>query len=161
MTAPSGRNKNEIPRDAQESHFYSARTESLAVELAIARGGLEWESEVVAAWHRLSRVPRRSSADENKVSEEWQRLHKEFHLEVFKACGCQPIMELASNLFDSTEFYRCWVARLVSPGARDVEGEHQRIVDAIVARDAALASAAIRDHYEATVKVIMDAGVRV
>lgn len=147
-------------QELQDVTELRVRTETLAVELAISRGDINWEAGLIAALYRLNKVPRRREDDPSQVSNEWQVLHKEFHLKVLEACDCKPIMDLASDLFDSTELYRCWVAKLVSPESRDVDGEHQRIVDAIVAKDAEAASVALREHYEATVKVILEAGLK-
>ena len=89
----------------------------------------------------------------------WQVLHKEFHQKIISACNCEPMLRISSDLHDSTELYRCWAAQLVAPEIRDVEGEHQAIVDAVLARNAEAAAHALRVHYEATVEVVLKSGL--
>ena len=42
---------------------------------------------------------------------------------------------------------------------RDVEGEHRGILEAALARDADRLAALLRAHYEATVQVVLNAGL--
>lgn len=135
------------------------QTESLAMKLAIERGELDWESEIIAANYQLRRTPRRSVDNPNRVDFTWQDLHKGFHLKLLEASNCEPMIRIASDLFDSTELYRCWAAQHVAPDTRDVEGEHQAILNAIIDRDSERAAAAIRFHYEATVEVVLRSGL--
>lgn len=135
------------------------QTESLALKLAIERGDLDWESEIVAAHYQLSQTPRRNQDDPHRVDYAWQTLHKAFHIKLIKASECEPMIRIAADMFDSTELYRCWAAQFVAPDTRDVEGEHQAIVEAITNRDAEQASQALRLHYEATVEVVLASGL--
>ena len=135
------------------------QTESLALKLAIERGDLDWESEIVAANYQLSRTPRRNQDDPHRVDYAWQTLHKAFHIKLIKASECEPMIRIAADMFDSTELYRCWAAQFVTSDTRDVEGEHQAIVEAIINRDAEQASQALRLHYEATVEVVLASGL--
>ncbi|QGU08107.1 HTH-type transcriptional repressor CsiR [Corynebacterium occultum] len=137
------------------------QTETLALKLAIERGDLDWESELIALHHQLTRTPLHSPEDPNRMNLTWQTLHKAFHLKLLEACDCEPMLKIASDLFDSTELYRCWAAQHVTPDARDVAGEHQEILDAVLTRDRDKAGAALRVHYETTVQVLLAAGLTV
>jgi len=134
-------------------------TEELAARLAVERGDVVWESEVMAVHHQLARIPRRSAADPDHVDPAWQKAHKAFHLKLLEASACRPMLKLASDLSDATELYRCWAAPHVEPGSRDVEGEHREILAAALARDAAELARLLRAHYEATVRVVLDSGI--
>ncbi|MCG2623050.1 GntR family transcriptional regulator [Arthrobacter sp. I2-34] len=134
-------------------------TEELATRLALERGDVVWESELTAAHHQLARTPRRSPEDPAHVDADWQKAHKAFHLKLLEACGCPPMVKLASDLADSTELYRCWAAPYVKPNARDVEGEHRDILNAALARDAGKLAELLRSHYEATVRVVLESGL--
>lgn len=136
-------------------------TEALAARLAVARGDVVWESEVMAVHHQLTRIPRRAAEDPSHVDPAWQKAHKAFHLKLLEACACQPMLKLASDLSDATELYRCWAAPHVEPGRRDVEKEHRDILAAALARDAEELTRLLRSHYEATVRVVLDSGIAV
>jgi DNA-binding GntR family transcriptional regulator len=134
-------------------------TEALAASLSVARGDLQWESELIAAHHQLSRVPRRDSAAVGKITEEWTAVHKAFHAKILEASACPVMTRLAANLADSTELYRRWAAPSTAAALRDVECEHLGILEAALARDAEGLAALLRAHYEATVQVVLDAGL--
>jgi DNA-binding GntR family transcriptional regulator len=135
------------------------RSEALAIELAIARGGLGWESRLVAAHHELAHTPRRRSDDHTQYSDDWARAHAKFHLTLIEGCQVPVLISLTSQLADSTEFYRRWSAPSPAASRRDVESEHSRILEAVLAGRASLASALLRDHYERTVQIVLDSGL--
>ena len=134
-------------------------TEALAARLSVERGDLAWESGLIAAHHNLARTPRRRADDPAQVSEAWSRAHRAFHLKLLEACDCQAMVSLSSNLADSTELYRRWAAPSPAASGRDVEREHEILLDAAVSRDAEALARLLREHYEATVQVVMDAGL--
>jgi DNA-binding GntR family transcriptional regulator len=135
------------------------RTESLALELTIQRGDLAWESELIACHHQLSRTPRRGKDDPHHVFEAWAIAHRAFHAKLIEACNVPVLINLSRQLSDSTELYRRWAAPSPAAGVRDVEREHSDILEATLARDAALASQLLRKHYETTVDVVLNSGL--
>jgi DNA-binding GntR family transcriptional regulator len=58
-------------------------------------------------------------------------------------------------LRDSAEIYRCWSAQYVGEYDRDVAGEHQRILDAALRRDADEATTALSEHIELTTEILL------
>ena len=134
-------------------------SEALAADLSVTRGDMQWEADLVAVHHQLANTPRRDPKDPTHLNEQWQILHKNFHMMLLSACDCQPMVKLASDLSDATELYRAWAAPSVAAGARDVEKEHQDILDAALARNAKQLSKLLREHYEATVKVVLESGL--
>ncbi|CAN5230822.1 GntR family transcriptional regulator [soil metagenome] len=135
------------------------RTESLAAELAIERGDLDWESDLIAAHHQLSRTPRRGTDDPEHVADNWSEVHRNFHAKLIEACRVPVLIELSRRLSDSTELYRRWAAPSPAASSRDVEREHEELLAAALGRDAALTSALLRDHYEKTVQVVLESGL--
>jgi len=135
------------------------RAETHALCLAIQRGDLSWESELIAAHHKLSRTPRRSEADPQHVADAWAEAHREFHNKLIEACRVPVLLELSRQLSDATELHRRWAAPSPAASHRDVEREHQDILSAILARDVDQASALLRDHYERTLQVVLDSGL--
>ena len=51
--------------------------ERIALSRSIARGDLKWETSLVAAWHRLSRIPQPRLEDPD--AHRWVAAHAEFH----------------------------------------------------------------------------------
>lgn len=135
------------------------RTEELALELAIERGDLQWESDVTAAHHALSRTPRRGANDPEHVAESWALAHRAFHRRLIEACDVPVLLSLSNHLADATELYRRWAAPSEAALSRDVEAEHEAIMRAALSRDAPRAAALIREHYERTVDVVLQSGL--
>lgn len=133
--------------------------ESLALRLAIERGGVSWESELVAAHHQLVRTPRRSVADPYRTSEEWSTAHRTFHATLIEACRIPPLLAMCANLFDATELYRRWSAPAPKGFSRDVEAEHAGILEATLGRDTELAVARLCEHYRVTATILMEIGL--
>lgn len=134
-------------------------TENLAATLAVQRGDVDWESELIAAHHKLSRTPRRLPEEPGTLNPQWSAAHREFHQMLLAPCNCEPMTQLSSNLANFTELYRRWSAPSQAAVKRDVEKEHQQILDAALVRDAPLLTELLRKHYEATVQVVMDSGL--
>jgi DNA-binding GntR family transcriptional regulator len=134
-------------------------TEDLAAHLATQRGDLAWESRLTASHHRLDRTPRRLSDEPSHINPEWATAHREFHHELIAACESDAILRLSSNLADSTELYRRWAAPSKAASQRNVEAEHKHLLDAALAHDGDELGRSLRSHYEATVAVVLKAGL--
>lgn len=128
--------------------------ESVAVRRAVAKGSVDWESGVVAAHHRLERTPMREGKP-SRISDSWEEAHAAFHRAVLDGCCSPRLMEITNALRDSAELYRRWSG--VQDPNRDVAAEHRRIMDAVLARDADEAAAALRDHYDRTLGILVGA----
>ena len=131
-----------------------------ALREAIRLGDVDWEAEILAIQHRLANCVTREPHDPTKVREEWQRLHRVFHRTLIAACGSSWLMRFHDQLFDQTIRYRSVAAAYETQRQdlrKDVAGEHARIVEAVIARDADAAAAAIEKHYMTTASVIIEA----
>lgn len=132
------------------------RLEGYGVELAVQRGDLAWESEVIAAHHTLERTPRRRPEDPHRISPEWLVAHQAFHAKILEPCAVVPLLELAATLADATVLYRQWTAPTQAAESRDIEAEHRAILEAVLARDPAAAQQRLREHYRRTTEVIRE-----
>ena len=133
--------------------------ESLCLKRAIEIGDVNWESRLVAAFHRLSRTPERAPADPIRSNDEWAVAHAAFHLALVEGCDSPWLLRLHSQLYDQSERYR----RLSIPLAkqeRNVGQEHQRILDATLKRDAKKAVALLTEHLTATTNILLAAKVK-
>lgn len=134
-------------------------TEELATALAIERGGLEWESALMAAHYKLAKAPRRCTENPVQFTPAWGKAHREFHQLLLAPCACPPILYLSANLANSTLLYRRWAASSTAAAHRDVEAEHEGLLQAALDRDASALGTLLRAHYEASAQVILDAGL--
>ncbi|CAN5392521.1 FCD domain-containing protein [soil metagenome] len=135
------------------------RSEGFALELAIQRGDLVWESGLIAAHHQLAKTPRRAPDDPSQIADAWSDAHREFHRKLIEPCNVPVLTNLARHLDDTIGLYRRWAAPSTAAASRDVEREHQAILDAVIARDADLAARLLRAHYETTMDVILVSGL--
>jgi GntR family carbon starvation induced transcriptional regulator len=128
--------------------------ETLALRHSIAKLDESSEEELVLAFHRLARsqrqVPQQNNVAEH--SEEWERLHKAFHMLLLDRCGSSLLLGFCSGLMDQSVRYRN-LSMNTNPSKQRREGaaeEHKAILDAVLDRDADLACRLLEDHYRAT-----------
>lgn len=126
-------------RDVTESRIH---IETLALRLAIERGGDAWEAAILAAHHRLSRKPR---SDDLLIDPLWEELHRAYHISLLAACGLPSLLGFYRTLSDNFDRYR----RLAVLAARRhprPKSTHGAIVKAVLARDTARAEKLLSDH---------------
>ncbi|ATI42574.1 hypothetical protein CBW24_11525 [Pacificitalea manganoxidans] len=124
-----------------------ADVESLALRYAIAAADLDWESEILAALHRVNRTPRDN--DDPDRFEAWEQAHSDFHQALISGCALPTLLRFCATLHLQTDRYR----RLLLPGTApdlDVAQEHAAIAEAAVARDTDRAAALLHDHIQRT-----------
>lgn len=127
--------------------------ETLCLRASIERGDLVWETRIVAAWHRLSRLSQTEAGRGEHLSEVWAKAHADFHAELVNACGNDWLLRMRAMLYEQSERYRRMCVPLQSE-ARDVPAEHQAIFDAVMARDIPRATAALEDHLRRTAAIV-------
>jgi DNA-binding GntR family transcriptional regulator len=135
------------------------RSEEFGIGLAIERGDLSWESELIAAHHTLERTPYRDTTNDAQLTEAWNRAHQAFHAKLLEACGVPVLIDLCSTLSDLSQLYGRWAANATRFTGRDVAKEHREILAAALERDAKTASRLIREHYQITLDSILKSGI--
>ena len=123
-----------------------------ALRLAMARGGADWEADILAALHKL----KRRIADDTRGFREgdaaFDSLHKTFHAALIGACGSPRLLAAQSQLYDESYRYR----RLMMgsfPGANAFLRIHEQLADLVVSR-AETAAEALGDHIAATLTLV-------
>jgi len=126
--------------------------ETEALRQSMVHGDEAWESQVVAAFYRLSKVEER--LDENPIGalNEFEDRNREFHEALIAACPSRWLHHFYSLLYQQSERYRRMaITKRTIP--RDVHAEHRAIFDATLARDVELALKLTTDHIERTLTV--------
>ena len=128
--------------------------EGIAIRWAIERGGVAWEADIVAAFHRLRRHDKSEAGRPGHVSEAWRREHRDFHHALVAGCGSPLLLSTREALFDQAERYVALSIAQRSPPRDDV-AEHRRLMEAMLARDPDGAIAANRQHIERTTEKVL------
>ena len=132
-----------------------ARTalESTMLPMAINLGSADWEGDIVAAFHRLSRTPLPNDPAAIADASLWELRHRSFHHALVAGCGSPWLLRLHGQLVDQSERYR--KIRILhhqesQAQVRDVNAEHQAVMEAVLRRDAELAVVLMTKHLVAT-----------
>lgn len=124
-----------------------------ALRQSIAHGDENWETDVVAAFHRLSRADEALSTADAEAISNWEVRNQAFHEALISACPSRWLKQFAAILYNQAERYR----RLML-GYIDIEGspvkaewprqkqEHADIFDAALKRDVARAAERLTAH---------------
>ncbi len=122
--------------------------EAVAIRKAIELGDDRWEATIIARFHELSKRPIMTAG--LALDPEWEARNVAFHESLYAACGSPYLMLFCRKLSDRFSRYRrLWVRH--ADLARDVAGEHQQIMEAVVRRDAATAVDLLHRHRMTTI----------
>jgi DNA-binding GntR family transcriptional regulator len=130
------------------------QVEQMAGRMAVARGDVEWETQVLSSFHRLSRIENQPWSEE--LIESWSIAHRQFHEALVMGCGSPWTLRLCRLLYDKSERYRNLSAVEGKERGRDVTAEHKALADAAMARDADALCRAIEAHFGLTTRLIVD-----
>lgn len=126
--------------------------ETEALRQSILAGDENWESQVVAAFYRLSKVEERLAENPIGAMGEFEERNREFHQALIAACPSRWLHHLNALLYQQSERYRRMaIAKRTVP--RDVHAEHKAIFDATLARDVERACKLTGEHIERTLTV--------
>lgn len=128
--------------------------EQMALRMAVAKGDLEWETQVLSSFHRLSRLENQPWSEELMAS--WAAAHQQFHEALVMGCGSPWSVKLCRLLYDKSERYRNLSATEGKERGRDIMGEHKELADAAMARDADALCRAMEAHLAMTTKLIVE-----
>lgn len=127
--------------------------EGTALRRAIEIGDDIWESNLVAARHRLILLER-SKDDEESNKETWEIRHRDLHEHLIAGCNSPWLIHLNGLLYDQFDRYRN-LSNKYRLWDKRVSLEHKNIVDAALARDAKLAVRLLQKHIDHAAEVII------
>jgi DNA-binding GntR family transcriptional regulator len=121
--------------------------ECTALRTAIETADAGWESEVLAAHHRLRKVEERLAPGDEALLDEWEKRHREYHEALIAGARSRWLRRFQRILYDQADRYRrLYLAEFFVPPA--VHEEHNRILAATLDRDADTACRELADHIE-------------
>jgi DNA-binding GntR family transcriptional regulator len=134
--------------------------ETLCLRSAMEAGGIEWETGIVASFHRLVRTPEFVGEDDKlTVSEAWASAHSEFHSALLAACQSRWMLRLRDTLYNQSERYRRLSVplRIRADGSKSLtnqEQDHRNLMDAVLSRDPDAACKVLYDHLNRTADLV-------
>jgi GntR family transcriptional regulator, carbon starvation induced regulator len=127
-----------------------------ALRESIGLGGDDWEAEILASYHRLSKIESRLPDGPVVLNAQWSQHHRAYHCALLAACSSQRQLTLSTSLFDQAERYRQFSARNRLVLKRKDE-EHKTLLNAVLNRDANQAVALLAEHIESTQRNVLAA----
>ena len=127
--------------------------ESIAIRKAIQLGYDNWEGNILAKLHQLSK--RAMSLPDGKLDPEWEARNAAFHESLYAACDSPMLISFIHTLAERySRYLRLW-ARHAEAG-RNVPAEHEKISKTVLGRNTDKAVVLIREHRMATTKSLLD-----
>ena len=126
--------------------------EEIALRRSVAEGDASWEASVLSTAHRLRRTPRVVDEAPNL---DWLTQHEAFHRALVNGADSPRLLTLNSQLYQQLERYRILAWNV--DRSRDVDAEHQMLVDSALDRDADELVRLARSHFEHTAALIVEA----
>lgn len=117
--------------------------ESHALRQSVQTGDLDWEAQVVAAYHKLHVREQQMMAGNEQAREDWKNADWQFHHATIAGCGSRSLLDLHGAVFD--KYLRYQMLTLTFRGEVAAR-EHLALRDAVLARDADKAVSVLRDH---------------
>ena len=138
--------------------------ESSCLKSAITRGDIEWETNIVAALHRLVRTPLRAAGDPHRGNDEWSAHHALYHQALVGSCDSPLLLHIRDTLYAQSERYRRLSLPLTEFGGaaayvRDVNREHTEIAEAVIRREVELAITLMAAHFQKTTDMVLESKV--
>tara|TARA_R110002096_G_scaffold19729_32_gene65873 strand:+ start:3455 stop:4132 length:678 start_codon:yes stop_codon:yes gene_type:complete len=134
-------------KDLQDITRLRIMLECEAISESIRHGDDEWEANIVAAFHRLSKI----ESDREHGFAQWESRNQEFHEALIAACDSAWLLKIRRLLYEQHKRYRL-ISILEHDETRDVNAEHEAIMRAVLNRDEATACAATESHIMRTVE---------
>jgi GntR family carbon starvation induced transcriptional regulator len=123
---------------SRENLFDLMRTrieiESIALRWSLEKGGVEWEADLLGAFHRLSRQTKIDPANPDAISEAWSKEHADFHAALVAASGSPTLLSIRARLFEQAERYVA-LSIMSSGPLRDDVTEHKNLMRAALNRE--------------------------
>ena len=125
--------------------------ENEVLKLSILNGDDDWESKVVGAFHRLSKV---EHSTDNDINIDLEKYNKIFHDSLLSACESKTLIRFYHILYDQHKRYR-HLAREAIHIKRNIHSEHTDIYEAALNKDVKSALKANEIHIRKTAEIVI------
>jgi len=132
--------------------------EQACLRRAISKGDAEWEGRIVGAFHSLSRIPLACPINPKNINADWVAQHSKFHDALVNACDLKWLLQIRTNLYEISERYRA-LSVPIDSGSRNIDSEHQKIMELVIDRDKKAACRAMADHLNTTTQIILSSNM--
>lgn len=123
--------------DLRDILLMRLQIEKLGLARSMARGGIQWESSVVAALHRLRHADARvQESPDDLTALEWDEASRGFSMALIEASGSPRLIDMAGKFYNQARRFRLALLRegRIDFAARAARQDALR--DAILAKDA-------------------------
>ncbi|VBB07731.1 transcription regulator hth gntr [Lucifera butyrica] len=128
--------------------------EGVALQLAISKGDVLWESNIVALHHHLEQIPKYSMDNNIRVNDDWSIIHGKFHRALIEACDNPVLLDICNRLWNMSELYRNW--SIPRENNRPIVAEHKTLMQAVLARDSNRALDLYNAHIRLTIDILIE-----
>ena len=141
--------------DLQDLSNTRVLLETNALRESIESGDDTWESGIIASFHHLSKAQDALERGAEGSAAEWEIRNHQFHEATTAACGSRWVLRMLDILHHHTERYRR-LALTDTSIPRDVQAEHEALMEATLARDADTACDVAAAHIQRTTDVLAE-----
>jgi GntR family carbon starvation induced transcriptional regulator len=127
--------------------------EALALRWSIEKGDVEWEANLLGAFHRLSRQTK-IDVHGNTIDPNWSREHRAFHAALAAASGSRTLLNIRDGLFDQAARYVALSVMWRAVRRNDI-AEHEQIMQAALNRNVSRAVELNNEHIDSTTKKVL------
>ena len=117
-----------------------------AARLSVERADLEWESHLVAAYHKLSKAEELVVAQADKHANLLETYNREFHIALISGCNSRWLLHFHRMMYDQSLRYRMLAFRVKDFPRDQSRREHKQILDAALSRDVVTLVAVLGAH---------------
>ncbi|MCT4714107.1 FCD domain-containing protein [Enterobacteriaceae bacterium H18W14] len=129
--------------------------ECKALELSILNADIDWESQLIAAHHRMERYDMRNP-ETRQLNPTWEEAHEAFHAALLANCYSPWLLRFVTTLCDQTLRYRALAVESPVSQARDVAQEHRQLLQAALERNIEQATSLLTGHYLKTMEIVLE-----
>jgi GntR family carbon starvation induced transcriptional regulator len=117
-----------------------------AARLSVERADLEWESRLVAAYHKLSKAEELVVQDADRHADLLETYNREFHGALISGCNSRWLLHFHGLMYDQSLRYRMLAFRVKDFPRDQSRREHKQILDAALARDVEMLVGVLGTH---------------
>ncbi len=128
--------------------------ETTALKWSIQNGGVRWRRGIEQARAAYAKVAERVG-DQNPINEQWEQLHRSYHMAYVADCGSNIMLEACRRMHDHYDRYR----RMTIPSKAFMAGvgaDHDHIAEASLDGDTARAVALLERHIDDTSNLVIE-----